>query len=168
MRQGATLDDPSLPHLPSSARGRPRESPLGQEEWVRTLHPLTVLTRSAFIYFAPSQSARLSCWDPCCGGTLRGPHSRLHRVSEGRYARVVLLYGSLAIEGRLKAWKITRHKMARVSALARPDRSEWTRKSGATPTNLQEWRQNPPKKDQPKERGCTTMAIGRHWAEGWE
>ena len=96
------------------------------------------------------------------------PSLRLHRVSKGRDVRGALLYGSLAIEGKLKAWKITRHKMARVSALARPDRSEWTRKSGATPTNVQEWRQNPPKKDQPKERGCTTMAIGRHWAEGRE
>ena len=49
LRQGATLDDPSLPHLPSSARGRPRVSPLGLENGSAPHYPLTVLAKPAFI-----------------------------------------------------------------------------------------------------------------------
>ena len=43
LRQGATLDDPSLPDLPGSARRWPRVSPLGLGKWVRSTSHLDEL-----------------------------------------------------------------------------------------------------------------------------
>ena len=61
LRQGATLDDPSLPDLPGSARRWPRVSPLGLENGSVPHHPLTVyeMFQPAFILRHPSSQAQL-------------------------------------------------------------------------------------------------------------
>ena len=71
LRQGATLDDPSLPHLPSSARGRPRVSPLGLENGSAPHYPLTVLAKPAFI-LQPGGGPGSAPPPPCSCG-LYGP-----------------------------------------------------------------------------------------------
>ena len=76
LRQGATLDDPSLPDLPGSARRWPRVSPLGLGKWVRASSPLdgpTKCSRSAFILRHPVSQAQLL--DPCSADST-GPPTR--------------------------------------------------------------------------------------------
>ena len=65
LRQGATLDDPSLPDLPGSARRWPRVSPLGLAKWVRASSSLDGLLKCSNLpYLAARWWARLSSTTP--------------------------------------------------------------------------------------------------------
>ena len=133
LRQGATLDDPSLPHLPSSARGRPRVSPLGLRKWVRASSHLDGPSYDMPCILLPPQSARLSCWGFGCGG-MYGPLT----LDYNERARGQTLAVSLWLPSQ-RILKCSTKVCGHMHSTTRTDRSEPKDNGSRGHSNVQEW-----------------------------
>ena len=153
LRQGATLDDPSLPDLPGSARGWPRVSPLGLENGSVPHHPLTVYAALAGLpsscHTPVRQAHLLGLW---WWRTIRAPRSRPNMGARGPDVKGYLCGSYSTTEG--EAWPTVWLKLGAQHVRTKTGRRTTYRCAAKIP---------------PKETGEILQGAVQQWSRiGWD